>query len=286
MKLPLTTKEMLDLLEERGLVIEDRASAGATLLNANYYRLSGFFRQLQRDPQGGDPRFVEGASFSQVVRLHQADRLLARLCLQPLSEIECVIRSRLAYFAAQRSGSGAFYLEPGYYYDFTPGLDDHLSRIARELRSSKSPMVTRYRMTDGDVSAVPVWVAVEVLPFGTVSRMIEHAADSTAARQVAHSLSLQWDTFPSTVHSLAVFRNRCAHHGQNWHRRLDVQTPRKKSELRHVRRHHAQGVYPAILALRRFAKASGASLDPLDEIEELLSRDPEYAAGILWPDPK
>ena len=281
-----TIDEMISLLRERGLYIEDEASARRTLLNDNYYRLSGFFRQLQRDHRGGDPRFIEGSTFDQVVRLHRCDRQFARLCGDALADIECALRSRFAYFSAQASGGAAFYLQPTYYYESMPDRSVHVDRVQDELARSKSAMVAHYRSTDGDVTGVPIWVAVEVLPFGSISRMIEYSADPTASRETAHSVSHQWESFASTVHSLAVFRNRCAHHGQIWHRPLDVHTPRKRSDLKHAPDHHPQGPYPAILAMKRLSKAIGAPDHPYEQIDRLLETDAEYAAGILKPQPK
>ena len=55
-----SVSEMIELLKQRGLTIDVPDMPGI-LLDNNYYRLSAYFRPLQRDPANGDNDFRPGA---------------------------------------------------------------------------------------------------------------------------------------------------------------------------------------------------------------------------------
>ena len=50
----LSYDEQLDLLARRGMRIEDESAAAQVLSCVSYYRLSGYFRYWQKDPDYGD----------------------------------------------------------------------------------------------------------------------------------------------------------------------------------------------------------------------------------------
>ena len=53
----LSYDEQLDLLTRRGMWIEDERAAARVLSCVSYYRLSGYFRYWQKDPDYGDDDF-------------------------------------------------------------------------------------------------------------------------------------------------------------------------------------------------------------------------------------
>jgi abortive infection bacteriophage resistance protein len=280
-----TLDEMLDLLESRGLALGDRDVAGRFLYNENYYRLSGYFRQFQVDPRNGEDNFEPTAELADIRAAYDYNERLTGLLIPALARLERVVRARFAYHVAQHRGHLASYLNEAAFLSAMPDRTAFLDRTSSELLRSKSPMVRRY-VRGEDLSELPIWVAVEVLPFGTVSKMLEYFADTTEARETAHSLSLRWETFASTVHSLAVLRNRCAHHGQLWHRRLDLATPVLPTERRHEPPFDPQGPYPAILAVKRIL----GKIDPADPrkraIEDFFLSEKGLAQGIYFPAPR
>ena len=249
MKSVLTLAQQVELLDSYGLEIGDRHTAEKYLYDTNYYRLSGYARQFQYNPQNGDHRFEEGCTLGQVV------------------------------------GSEAFYLDSSNYVAIT-GIEDFPRRLEEELKRSQTPTILHYINNDGNLSKVPIWVAIEVFSFGSVSKILEYYSDRSPRDAVAASFSEQKQTFPSTIHSLSVLRNRCAHHGQIWHRRLGIMTPVKRKEHRHAPSFDPQGVYPAILALRRILKSIDGGNDCIKSLfDSFENNDPVFLNGLLYPLP-
>lgn len=285
MKPATTLDEQTALLIGRGLDVPDSARCRRFLYDTSYYRLSGYARQFQTAPRSGNDTFLAGTKFEQMEQIVTLDTELALALLRSLGTVERVVRARFAYQLAHRHGVGAFYLDPDSYLQVTPGLDRLIGNIRDELGRSKSLTVARYAQGD-DLTRVPVWVAFELLSFGTLSKILEYLADRTARDLVAESFSEQRAQFASTIHSLAVLRNRCAHHGQLWHRYLTIQTPLVKKEKRNAPAFDPQGLYPAVLAIRRLLRGVEGSGQGLADIERLLDADPTFTTGLLTPDPR
>lgn len=285
-KSPRSLDEQVDILTGRGLDVGDREAAKAALLDGNYYRLSGYLRQFQLDPRGGDNRFVPGTTLDEVLAARDLDAELASLLLAGLFHIERVLRSRFAYFAARRLGAGGYYLEATGYIATMPDLDKYLEKVEGELRRARSPMIDRYAVGD-DLSGVPIWVAVEHLGFGTVSRMMEYCVERRAAKDVADSLGLPWDGFTSTVHSLAVLRNSCAHHAQLWHRRPKVQAPfPRKLRPDWPAEVDVQGLIPSIAATLRFLRAIDGQCARAAALEMFAQQASPLMTGYYNPVPR
>lgn len=282
----LTLAQQVALLRQRGLVVADEAAAQQFLYDANYYRVSGYARQFQRDPRSGDDAFEAGITIERLQHIFDLDVQLSTALARCLGLIERSVRARFAYELAHACGSGAFYLDPASYLAVMPYRDQFLDKLYDELRRTRSPTVARYVEGDEDFSAVPVWVAFELFSFSAVSRILEYLADRAPRDAVAASYSEQKGLFPSTIHSLAVLRNRCAHHGQLWHRRLTIQTPEVKKARRHEPRFDPQGLYPAILAIRRLLGHVRGGDAALEELNAVVSSVPELRDGILNPSPR
>ncbi|MFB9309334.1 abortive infection bacteriophage resistance protein [Agromyces hippuratus] len=277
-----TLDELAALLVERGLIVEDLDQVKRTLHDCNYYRLSGYFRQFQVNPSAGDDRFQDGSTFADVKSTMDQDYALRALLQEALTMIELSVRSRFAHEAGRTHGDRAFYLDRDCYISQTPDLDALILSIERDLRRTTSKTVRRYS-PEGTFENVPIWVGIEVMSFGAAAKMIQYLADSEPAKRMANSYSLPWEGFQSILHSFAVLRNRCAHHGQVWHRRLDIQCPVQKKLRRGEPDHDPQGPYAAIISLKRFMRALDTQSTWGVRVSEFLDAGPAFKDGILRP---
>lgn len=86
-----TYVQQLELLELRGMTIEDPAVAASLLRQHSYYRLSGYWHPMRRfDPETGRSLdlFHEGASFKLVIDLYLFDEQLRHAIFSELTRIE------------------------------------------------------------------------------------------------------------------------------------------------------------------------------------------------------
>ncbi|NYF10815.1 abortive infection bacteriophage resistance protein [Leifsonia sp. AK011] len=273
--------QLLELLAGRGLELDSEDSE-KFLYDCNYYRFTGYSRQFQVNPGEDQDQYLPGSTLSGVRQMMFLDSEMRRMLGAALTTVEMSLRARFAHDAGRIHGEGAFYLDPSKYLAVTPKLDRLIEKIKDDLSRTTSPTVVRYA-SEGSFEKVPVWVAVEVVSFGSLARVMQYLADDSAARQTAAGLSLSWEGFLSTIHSFSVLRNRVAHHGQVWNRKLDIQCPvPKKLRPRDVG-YNPQGPYPAILMLKRYLQSISPSSQWSSEIDSLMGSSQLFADGILKP---
>jgi abortive infection bacteriophage resistance protein len=273
--------KLVDLLVERGLDV-DTDGAVSFLHDCNYYRFTGYSRQFQVNPGKQDNDYLPGSTLSDIRSKMALDSQLRGLLGSALSSVEISVRARFAHESGRVLGDDAFYLRPESYLPSTPKLDRFIEGMRDDLRRTTSRTVARY-VNDESFDKVPIWVAVEVLSFGSIARMIQYLANDLPAKTVAGSYSLPWEGFQSTIHSFSVLRNRCAHHGQIWHRRLDIQCPVPRKLRPREPGYDPQGPYAAAVMLRRYLKEIESIRDWGDEVDALLESDEAFRAGILKP---
>ncbi|WP_431218442.1 Abi family protein [Leifsonia xyli] len=278
----LSLDDQVGLLASRGLDVGDRGIAAAALHRLNYYRLSGYAREFQVAPSRGDNRFLDGTSLDRILRLLELDGRLRLLLGEALGEIELGVRARFAYEAGRELGSWAFYLDETSYLVITPDLPAHVAKLRRELMRPQLRTVRRYRNGD-DLSAVPVWVAIEVLTFGALAKTLWYLVSSAPANRTADALGVQRKGFGSTIHSFAVLRNVCAHHGQLWQRSFNVMFSTLPKEKKREPRHEPASTYTGIVVAKRFLAAMDRLPDWSDRVDAVLEADPEFRDGILNP---
>ncbi|RXF83094.1 hypothetical protein CffCFBP3418_17230 [Curtobacterium flaccumfaciens pv. flaccumfaciens] len=281
----LTLDDQVALLRSRGLDVGDPGIAAADLRRLNYYRVSGYSRQFQIAPSAGDETFVPGASLARILELMALDAQLRGLLSEALSEIEIGVRSRFAYEAGLELGSKAFYLDESAYLDVTPDLGAHIAKVERELSRPKLRTVERYKVGD-DLSAVPIWVAIELITFGALAKTLWYLSSQQPTLLTADSLGVQRTGFTSAVHSFAVLRNACAHHNQLWHRPFDVMFATLPKEKKREPKFDRASAYSGIVVAKRFLRAMGRLPDWEDRVNELLDSNAGFRSGILQPDPK
>jgi abortive infection bacteriophage resistance protein len=235
----LAIHEQIELLVQRGLPVplpsdpdwgERQSEYHAVmrlLVDNNYYRLSGYWRYFQVNPGQGNNQFAVATTMGHIETAYTFDNQLRAILSDGLSVLEVTFRSRFAYFCAMNMPADS-YLDSASYTDrkYPDGREIRGSLIVdigTELNRSKERFVTHHR-TSGD--PVPVWAAVEVLSFGTVSKMYGLLEDRAVRTGVSKSFGLPNPQFTtSVIRSLVVLRNICAHHSRLWNRVPDVPTP-------------------------------------------------------------
>ncbi|MGL5829643.1 MAG: Abi family protein [Angustibacter sp.] len=219
MKPYLSCIEQVELLRSRGLEITD-ADECATFLEANnYYRFSGYARYFQQAPHLGGDDFRPGISFNKIRGIYRADEALRHDLLGALGGVELLLRAHFAGVVADQYGPYEEFLSEGFYLVARRGKPTHESCL-EDIRRSQEFHITRHKIENHrevDYRELPVWSAVEVWSFGTLSKAIERGARGELAKAIAASVGVAREGFASRVKALVYLRNRCAHHSRLWH---------------------------------------------------------------------
>jgi abortive infection bacteriophage resistance protein len=231
MKLPTTVLEQINLLKARGLVFNDEAKAINILSQNNYYRLTGYWRKYQINPDERDDRFVSDTTFEKIIEIYELDTELRNLLLKGTGIFEICFRSNFAYYAAHSVQNGSIlYLEQNSYNNNISkdeAIGDLLKKINEELQRSSEKYVAHFRKIG---EPIPIWVAVETLTFSTVSKMFSRWTNKDVIKKVSQRFKLfkKYAEAIFIIRALIYLRNLCAHQARIWNREMVVKVADKR----------------------------------------------------------
>ena len=175
-KTPLTIVEQIELIKLKGITIEDDAFARRVLTHVNYHRLQAYcfqYEKVDRENIGKSSHcLIPGKSFKHVFKLYTFDRSLRLLLLEAIEIVEIALRAHFVQVLAEKYGPHA-YLKPDIFYR----LDTHANCIAsldKQLLRTNEALVNNYRATYKKPPYPPIWVAIELLTLGGLSRWLEN----------------------------------------------------------------------------------------------------------------
>lgn len=210
----LTFDQQLDLLRQRGLTIPDAERAARWLQKVSYYRLSAYCLPFKN----GDA-FRAGTDFNDVAGLYIFDRKLRLLMLDAIERIEVAIRTAITYEIAHVYGAFGHTEPANFAPDFEHGR--FIDELGVEERRARETFAGHFRTKYTSEPHLPVWMATELLSFGTVSKL--YAALAPALKQkIAAEYGVDEKFLRSWLHALTYLRNVCAHHKRLWNRQFAI----------------------------------------------------------------
>jgi abortive infection bacteriophage resistance protein len=218
--------------------ITDEDKAKACLDRIGYYRLSAYWYPYRKseevtDPTTGDPQrrilddFRDGTTFLHALDFYVFDKKLRLIAMDALERIEIGLRTSIAVRLGQQDpwahrdptmlhGHFALQLRPKQtqtkHQDWLNRLDDKFARSREDFAKhfkEKYPSDTP-----------PIWVAVELWDFGTLSHFFsglkQHDKDAVAADYNVPTGNM----LGTWLRNLNDVRNLCAHHSRLWNRNM------------------------------------------------------------------
>lgn len=311
----LSFEDQLNLLEHRGLIVDSREDAVRNLSVIGYYRLSAYWYQWRVRPEGHVEHidipfdaFEGGHSFEEAVDLYSFDRQLRLIILDAIERIEVAVRVQMAYIVGRRNptahtdpsclGSKGCKLRPNSQQTY---FEEFRDRCVAQLEKSSEVFANHYRLRYEQV--VPIWVAVELWDFGTMSMfcqlmMTDDRMELAAAFELPeHKMMANW------LVVINHLRNMCAHHSRLFRRRSQFEIGTKSlwkiRELAHVRNipsDRQRNIYPALCALTYLMRTAapysdwivrlGGHLDSFPTIQDTSLEDygfpPEWRSELIW----
>lgn len=206
-----TLDEQIEILQRKGLIIENVEEAKDILLRENYFFLSGY--RLLFMESLANKLFLPGASFFELYSMFQFDRHIRNIIFKNLLIIENNIKSITAYNLSKHYGIREDeYLNPR---NFTSDkkrrkqVDDLLRKMKRQIRINGGQHQATIHYIER-YGYIPLWIAVKVLSFGIVSELYQilKPEDQSA---IAEDFGVSMNQLVVYLPILANFRNLCAH---------------------------------------------------------------------------
>lgn len=204
MKDPKTIEQQVQMLIDRGLIINDIELAKDFLNQVNYYRFSGYLKLFSVNDL-----FSGKTTFEEIVEIYNFDNELRTLINCFLGYIEVLIKTQLALNLSLNINP-ICYLDKNNFLDevrFNSLQNDINDSITRKY--SKEPFIKHFQ---GDY--LPIWVLVEVLSFGNISMMYANLIDTNKDLVCKGYLNINKAYLKNYLYVLSNLRNSCAHQGR------------------------------------------------------------------------
>lgn len=188
---PFDVSELRKHAAARGFVDGDTPQAEYMLNRISYQHASSYF-DLFKDGGGSLGR---SASLKLVHRAILFDRKLQSLLMEYIGLFELQFRAQYSYHLSREKGAFAHryaknFKDPDHYNGFLKRYEDEFNRQLRAGNAEVRAAYERY----GDV---PVWVAVEIMSFGTLSMLYRNTKSKVVRSRVASSFGIDSDTLAS-----------------------------------------------------------------------------------------
>ena len=206
-----TLDEQIDILVNKGLVVDDVEATKSILLRENYFFLSGY-RHLFMDPID-NKKYLEGTTFKELYSMFLFDRQIRNIIFKNILIVENNLKSILAYVMSKNHGfKENNYLNPNNFVRDSRKnrqINDLIRKMKRQISvNGKQHTATAHYIIN--YGYIPLWVVVKVLSFGIVGELytiLQYQDQKEIADVFGVSIKNMVDYLPI----LANYRNLCAH---------------------------------------------------------------------------
>lgn len=222
-----SVEQQINLLKTRGMNIHNECFARHCLEHINYYRLKGYWWDMQRDKI--NHFFENGSCFEDVIDHYLFDKELRLILFDAIETIEIALRTKMIYHLSQSYG-GLYYIDKNLFADKSLH-QKHLDTLMDEFMRSKEVFVKEYKNKYGifeqkkctSLNQQPdAWIIFEVATFGTLSKMyknLNHQLPEKAKIANEFGLNLH-NELSSWLEAISYLRNIVAHHSRVWSKNM------------------------------------------------------------------
>lgn len=206
-----TINEQMDILKDRGLIIEDELATQEILLRENYFFIMGYRHLFMVSKK--DNEFIPGTTFRELYSLFLFDRYFRNIIFKNLLVIENQLKSVISYQLSKKYGyREKDYLNPKNFtsdHDKAKRVRDLIDKMKRQIRinSGSHNATIHYANNYG---YIPMWILVKVLSFGIVCELYTILKNEDKL-EIAEIFNTTPELLENMLTILSNYRNLCAH---------------------------------------------------------------------------
>lgn len=220
-----TLDEQIEILKNRGLVINDIDKAEELLLRENYFFINGYRHIFMKNHK--EDSFIPGTTFEELYAVFQFDRSFRNVLFKNLLIVENNLKSIIAYKLSKKYGiREKDYLKPSNFSQDIKKVrqvNDVLNKIKRQIKlNGRQHSATLHYISN--YGYVPLWILVKLLSFGMINELysILKPDDKLA---IAEYYNLDVETLGIYIALLSNYRNLCAHEDIVYDHRTQKEIP-------------------------------------------------------------
>lgn len=225
-----SVSDQIALLKSRNMLFRDEKEATHFLRNISYYRLKGYWWDMQSDYSLHTLK--PNTYFEDIIERYNFDRHLRLILFDAIERIEVALRTKMINHLSMGYG-GLWYKDTSLFDTKTVTYINNnvevtktnhqfaLEELQKEFKRSKEIFIKdhRYRYKNQDADA---WKILEVASLGTLSKLYKNLNHQLPEKAlIANDMGLNLSTeLSSWLEAMAYIRNIIAHHSRIWSRNM------------------------------------------------------------------
>ena len=206
-----TIDEQVDILQKKGLVVEDEAKAREILFRENYFFISGY-RHLFMTKESGK-KFLPGTTFDELYATFLFDRAIRNTFFKNILIVENNIKSIVSYQLSRKYGfKEKDYLDPKNFSQDSlqfRQVHDVLNKVRRQIRVNGRKHTATFHYIE-NYGYIPLWILVKVLSFGLMAEFYDILKYDDKL-EISNFYKISPEELSIYLSLLSNFRNVCAH---------------------------------------------------------------------------
>ena len=185
----------------------------------SYFRLANYLRPMEQNKT--THIFKPNSHFDNAVNLYFFDKKLRALLFTAIQSFEIALRSKIIHHFSLKYGS--FWIMDRSLFSDKKIFMDCAIRVQQEVFRSKEDFIQEHFDKYSTPIIPPVWKALEVVSFGTLSKIFCNLKDNRLKKKIAREFNLpQHEHLQSWCKCAVALRNGLAHHSRTWNRRFPL----------------------------------------------------------------
>lgn len=280
-KQALECSDLIALLKLRGMIVRDEAVALEQLRIISYFRLAGYWRPMEADKT--THQFKSGSTFENALSLYYFDKKLRALLFTVIQGVEIALRTKLIHHVSLKYGP-MWLTDANLAFSITIH-QSNLAHIQADIQRSREEFIQEHFQKYPTEKFPPSWKTLEVVTFGTLSKLFYNLKDNSVKRQIAMDFHVPHQKFlESWMKSIAVLRNTVAHHARLWNRNyptIPLLPPNLPQHWISTTGLRSQKIYAQICVLQYLHNAIHPNNTFALDLKELLSRYPNVDIAAM-----
>lgn len=207
MKEYMTTNELIDYLESKGVIVKNKDEAMQKIERYTYYSIVNSYKSVFKDKNGN---YIDNVSFDEIYSLFEFDKNLKNIILKYCLEIETVIKSIMANQISKIYGVKEYLKVSNLDSSIDSAIKENLfEKINKEIEKDYNThtAVTHYIDKYG---FIPPFVLVKILTFGVASSYYGLLKQSDR-QAIAKYFKISDKLLKQILKNLTTIRNVSAH---------------------------------------------------------------------------
>jgi abortive infection bacteriophage resistance protein len=206
-----TYDELIQIMQDRGLEIQDVATAKDILHQINYYRFSAYFLTYKLGEN-----FYPETTFENIYDLYRFDYELRHFLMRFISHVEIGFRNAISHTHCDRHTPMGYrdsknFSKASRHKEFIYDIDESTNK-------SNEIFITHHKKKYN--GAYPFWVAIQTISLGCLSKLYSNLLVEDRKHIARNYYNLRENIVSSWLKGVSDLRNVCAHWGRLYNRPL------------------------------------------------------------------